>query len=170
MTSPHEIRRSQNTLRLAGGLLNWAAFVQLPSLLTLAAMQAALAFRFQPPWELPGKLHGFVGCVAGLLGLAGFIMVRRMQPLWDGEQDDEGVLERLPVRGVSVAVTVACVHVFFYCSFFIPLFNLLPILWARLQAARGVRELEAMLSETLTKQKQKARLQSGVADAFRTSP
>ncbi len=170
MIAPHEIRRSQNSLRLAAGLLNWAVLVQLPSLLAIAAMQAALALRFHPSWELPNKLHGFLAVLAGLLGLAGFIMVRRMQSLWEDEEDEEGILQRLPVRGLSVAMAVAGIHVFFYVSFFLPLFNLLPILWARMKAARGLRELEALLSDTLTKQKQKARLQSGVAEAFRSSP
>ena len=69
-----------------------------------------------------------------------------------------------------MATIVGCVYLFFYFSFFLPLFNLLPILWARTKAGRGVRALDAMLNDTLTQQKQKARLQSGVAEAFRSSP
>ena len=170
MSMPHEIRRSQNNLRLTAALLNWAVLVALPSLLTIATTQAALALHRRPPWALPDKLHLFLAGLAGLLGLAGFIMVRRMQPLWEDELDDRSVLQRLPVRGVSVAMMVAGAYVLFYASFFIPPFNLLPILWARIQVARGRRELEAMLNDTLTKQKQRARLQSGVAEAFRNSP
>lgn len=143
MTSVHELRRSKDNLQFSRTLLTVAALLQVPTLAGIALTQSQVIFHYSLGWTLPSKVFWMLDFGTALLAIIGFTMVCRQLSLWEGNLESTEFVQRTRVLGT--AKIAAGVQLFFYLSFLMPLINLVPVLWARSQAKKGILDLEDRL-------------------------
>jgi hypothetical protein len=145
---------SIDSLIFARRLLLAAALVQLPYVLPIV---------FKISIAGGGRaLFGFMLVSSGILAVLGHITVKRIVNR-EGLEDPS-----IQVR-FSISIWLAA-HVLFWLCFFVPLGNLVLVLWASSRARSGIQTLETRRSEDFANQERMGKLRGGVCDAFRNAP
>ncbi len=116
------------------------------------------------PADTIRKHHLFelVAVASAVCGVLGFLIAYRVLDL-KGE-----ALENSSIPHLAGPWLKSYVILFFMLTFLVPIMNLTIILWAYARSTSAIRELEQLRSEAIAKEKQRARLQGGVSDAFRS--
>jgi hypothetical protein len=145
MTALREIHRHKSTLQLARKLLTAAIVLQLPFLIEIALRQADLLLHLNilGNRQMPEKTFWFLSLTASALAIVGFIIVCRQLSLWEGDLENTEFVQRTRLLGTMKIA--AGVQLFFYLVFLLPLFNLIPVVWARSKATAAIQDLELLM-------------------------
>lgn len=141
MTPLLELHRYKGTLLFARKVLTAAMLLQLPILLAIVLKQMELHLHLHrlAGWTMPGKLYWLLNAATSLLAIVGFTVVCRQLSLWEGDLENTELVQRTALLGTRKIA--ASVQLFFYLIFLLPLFNLIPIIWARSKASSAIAEL-----------------------------
>ena len=145
MASIHELRRQKGSLQFSRRLLTAAALVQLPFLIEIVLRQSDLLFHLNilGDRQMPGKAASLLWFVTFVLATVGFTLVCRQLSLWEGDLENTEVAQRTRLLGSRKIA--ASMQFIFYLVFLIPVFNLIPVLWARSQASAAIRDLDLLV-------------------------
>lgn len=126
-------------------LLTLALVLQLPFLVVIALRQTDLFFHLHliGDKQLPKSVTGLTWVGSSLLAIAGFTLVCRQLSLWEGHLEQTALAQRTRVLGSRKIA--AGLQFFFYFVFLVPVFNLVPVLWARAQASSALADLAHMI-------------------------
>ena len=118
------------------------------------------------PAEIIRKHHVFelVAVASAICGALGFFIAYRVLDLKGEALANSSLPHLVGPRLKAQAILL------FMLAFLIPVINLVIILWAYARSSSAIRSLEQLRGEAMVKEKQRARLQGGVADAFRSPP
>lgn len=140
-----EYRQFINSLQIAKKILLCGAFVQI---------------LFFLPRLFPGigqRLFVSITVFSAILGGIGFIIVYRQLEL------KREALEESSTRHFIGQTAMGTTVMFFIAAFFLPFINLIIFCWTYVRANSAIRDLEAIRSEELRKEKIRDKLRSGVA-------
>lgn len=145
MTALREIHRHKSTLQLARKLLTAAIVLQLPFLIEIALRQADLLLHLNilGNRQMPEKTFWFLSLTASALAIVGFIIVCRQLSLWEGDLENTEFVQRTRLLGTMKIA--AGIQLFFYLVFLLPLFSLIPVVWARSKATAAIQDLEVLM-------------------------
>lgn len=144
-----EFDKAKNTFRWAKRFLLVASLVQLPFFLPLM---------FSIP--LSNRLFFFVLFISAIFGILGFMIVSRQLEL-----NDEA-LRNSPTQGLIGPVLSSGMVLFFWGAFFVPLLNLIAIVWAYGRARSAIRLLDQFQRDEIAKQARIDHLTGGSSSAF----
>lgn len=132
-------------------------------LLLLAVLLEALLLL---PTAIVYKYHlfAFVTVTSAVCGIVGFLIAYKVLDL-KGEALTNSSLPYLVGPRLK-----AYLIFFFMLAFLVPILNLIIIIWTYVKSSMAINRLNDLLVEAIAKEKQKSRLQGGIADAFRTPP
>ena len=145
MTPLSELHRHRGTLLFARKLLTAAIVLQLPFLLEIVLRQADILLHSSilGDRQMPGRLTAVISVTASLLAIAGFTIVCRQLSLWEGHLEETEFAQRTRLLGSRRIA--AGIQFFFYLVFLVPVFNLVPVFWARSQASTALRDLDQLV-------------------------
>lgn len=145
MTALREIHRHKSTLQLARKLLTAAIVLQLPFLIEIALRQADLLLHLNTLGnrQMPEKTFWFLSLTASALAIVGFTIVCRQLSLWEGDLENTEFVQRTRLLGTMKIA--AGIQLFFYLVFLLPLFSLIPVVWARSKATAAIQDLEVLM-------------------------
>jgi hypothetical protein len=145
MTPLLELHRHKGTLQFARKLLTTAILLQLPFLIEIVLRQADLLLHLHVLGErqMPQKVTWLLSAATSILAIVGFAIVCRQLSLWEGNLEDTELAQRTRLLG-SMKIA-ASIQFFFYLVFLIPLFNLIPVTWARSKASTAIRDLDLLI-------------------------
>jgi len=139
-----EIQRHKGTLQFARKLLTLAILLQLPFLIEILLRQADLLLHLNVlgDRQMPKKLTWVLSAVTSIVAIVGFTIVCRQLSLWQGDLEDTEFAQRTRLLGSRKIA--ASVQFFFYLTFLVPVFNLIPVVWARSQASTAIGDLDLL--------------------------
>lgn len=145
MASLSELRRQKNNLELARKLLTGTLLLELPFLIEIALRQSDLLLHTDilGTRQMPGSLAGFLWVASAVSAIVGFTIACRVLSLWEGDLENTEFAQRTRLLGSRKIA--ASIQLVFYLMFLIPLFNLMPAMWARSQASGAIRDLDGLL-------------------------
>ena len=145
MTPLLEIQRHKGTLQFARKLLTVAIVLQLPFLIEIVLRQGDLLLHLNVlgDRQMPTKLTWVLNAVTSIAAIVGFTIVCRQLSLWEGDLEDTELARRTRLLGSRRIA--ASIQFFFYLTFFVPVFNLIPVVWARSQASTAISDLDLLL-------------------------
>lgn len=145
MTPLLEIQRHKGTLQFARKLLTVAIVLQLPFLIEIVLRQADLLLHLNVlgDRQMPQKLTWVLSAATSILAIAGFTIVCRQLSLWEGNLEDTELARRTRLLGTRKIA--AGIQFFFYLVFLVPLFNLIPVIWARAKASAAIHDLDLLM-------------------------
>lgn len=145
MTLLSQLHRHKGTLEFARGMLTLCIVLQLPFVIQILLRQGDLLFHLNilGDKQMPTKINWLLNGATSILAIVGFTMVCRQLSLWEGNLEETELVRRTRVLGTAkIAVSV---QLFFYLVFLVPVFNLVPVLWARSKASGAIRDLEQLM-------------------------
>lgn len=145
MTPLRELHRHKGTLQFARKLLTAAMVLQLPFLIEIVLRQADLLLHLNVlgDRQMPQKLTWVLSAATSILAIAGFTIVCRQLSLWEGNLEDTELARRTRLLGTRKIA--AGIQFFFYLVFLVPLFNLIPVIWARAKASAAIHDLDLLM-------------------------
>jgi len=145
MTPLLEIQRHKGTLQFARKLLTVAIVLQLPFLIEIVLRQGDLLLHLNVlgDRQMPTKLTWVLNAVTSIAAIVGFTIVCRQLSLWEGDLEDTELARRTRLLGSRRIA--ASIQFFFYLTFLVPVFNLIPVVWARSQASTAIDDLDLLL-------------------------
>ena len=145
MTPLRELHRHKGTLQFARKLLTVAMVLQLPFLIEIVLRQADLLLHLNVlgDRQMPQKLTWVLSAATSILAIAGFTIVCRQLSLWEGNLEDTELARRTRLLGTRKIA--AGIQFFFYLVFLVPLFNLIPVIWARAKASAAIHDLDLLM-------------------------
>jgi len=157
MTSIHQLRRQKSSLQFARKLLTAAVLFQLPFLIEIVLRQTDLFFHMSilGSRQMPGKVTSLLWFATSLLAIIGFTLVCRQLSLWEGDLENTEFAQHTRLLGSRKIA--ASIQLVFYLVFLMPVFNLIPVIWARFQASAAIRDLDALMPVPRKQQKSAAR-------------
>ena len=130
----------------------------------LVGMLIQLLMLLPPVPAYANRIFLLVIVVSAVAGGAGFLIAYRVLDL----KAEAMAASSLPqFFGPRVKARVIF---FFMLAFLVPGLNLVILLWTWMRCSSAIRQLEALRVEAIAKEKQRGRLQGGVAEAFRSAP
>jgi hypothetical protein len=145
MTPLRELHRHKGSLQFARRLLTAAILLQLPFLIEIVLRQSDLLLHLSilGDRQMPRKVTGVLWASTAIFAIAGFTIVCRQLSLWEGNLEDAELVSRTRLLGTRKIA--AGIQFFFYLVFLVPVFSLIPVLWARSQASTAIDDLEQLL-------------------------
>ena len=145
MAPLRELHRHKGTLQFARKLLTVAMVLQLPFLIEIVLRQADLLLHLNVLGnrQMPQKLTWVLSAATSILAIAGFTIVCRQLSLWEGNLEDTELARRTRLLGTRKIA--AGIQFFFYLVFLVPLFNLIPVIWARAKASAAIHDLDLLM-------------------------
>ncbi len=144
MTPLQHLDRLKATLQFSRRLLTGAFLLQSPLLIIILLRQIDLmvSFTILGNWQLSSKVFWFLSLTSSALAIAGFTIVCRQLSLWEGDLEASEFVQRTALLGTRKIAAGA--QLFFYLVFLLPLFNLIPVAWARAKASAAITDLESL--------------------------
>ena len=145
MTPLSELKRHRGTLQFARKLLTAAIVLQLPFLIEIVLRQADILLHMSilGDKQMSGRLTAVISVTSSILAIAGFTIVCRQLSLWEGHLEETEFAQRTRLLGSRKIA--ASIQFFFYLVFLVPVFNLVPVFWARSQASTALRDLDQLV-------------------------
>ena len=145
MTPLRELHRHRGTLQFARKLLTMATVLQMPFLGEIVLRQADLLFHLNVlgDRQMPKSVTGLLCASTSILAIVGFTIVCRQLSLWEGNLEDTELARRTRLLGTMKIA--ASIQFFFYLVFLVPVFNLVPVLWARSKASAAIADLDLLM-------------------------
>jgi hypothetical protein len=139
MARPHELRQISESLRFASKILSFALLLELP----FVGMAVVRVARPTWVWQFPEKLFWALYLPSTFFAIVGFIIVCKQLGFWSDAMDSMAdLVDRSRLLGTAKLAVGA--QFIFTMLFLLPLFNLPMILWARAQANRARRNIDAI--------------------------
>jgi hypothetical protein len=145
MTPLLELHRHKGTLQFARKLLTAAMVLQIPFLIVIMLRQTDLFFHLNVlgDRQMPPKVTGLLSVTSSILAIVGFTIVCRQLSLWEGSLQNTEFVQRTRLLGsMKIAISIQLI---FYGLFLVPIFNLMPVVWARSKATAAIQDLDLLM-------------------------